>query len=564
MLVLAACGSDNDNSANDPSNENNNDNNSTEKNEGNDEEASGGTLTYAVDNAPEGLYVPGFTSSAIDSEIHSFMHDSLITTNEHLEYIPYIADWETDDNKEYTFTIEKGVKWHNGEELTMEDWLFAIEVLAHPDYEGPRFNYVQDIEGAKAFKSGEADEISGFEIVDPYTAVITFEEAKVNNLENLWTNPMPKKHLEGIEVADMEEAKEIREEPVGLGPFKVKEIQPGEYVSLERFDDYWQGTPKLDEVLVKVIDPSQTLGSLQNGEIDIMEIRPDDIPQLEELDYIDVVEQQGLGYSYVGFRFGHYDYDKRTSVADFDKFNDKNLRKAMFYALDRESLIDAYLGGKATVVNTPVPSVHWIAADESELTQYDYNPEKAEELLEAAGYVDTNGDGWREDPDGNEFVIKFGHYAGSAAFEGRTQAIMQNWKDVGLNTELAGGQLIEFNTYNEMKENDDLELEVFFGSWSTGTDPDPSGLWHSTAEYNHGRWVNEESDALLEDGLSEASFDKDYRTQVYIDWQKLYNEELPGLPLWENVDLYGINTHLKGYVIDAVGLRDYHKWYIEE
>src|SRR5690625_1703825 len=236
----------------------------------------------------------------------------------------------------------------------------------------------------------------------------------------------------------------------------------------------------------------------------------------------------------------------------------------MFYALDREALIDSYLEGKATVVNTPIPAAHWIAADESELTQYDYDPEKAEELLDEAGYVDVDGDGFREDPNGDEFVITFGHYEGPAAFEGRSQAIMQNWNDVGLQTELATGSLIEFNTYNEMKDNDDELIEVFFGAWIVGTDPDPSGLWHSTSEWNYGRWVNEESDALLEEGLSEASFDQDYRADVYVEWQQLYNEELPGLPLWENVDLYGINTHLKGYTIDAVGLRDYHEWYIEE
>src|SRR5690625_7525649 len=112
----------------------------------------------------------------------------------------------------------------------------------------------------------------------------------------------------------------------------------------------------------------------------------------------------------------------------------------MFYALDREALVDSYLAGKATIVNTPVPSVHWIAADESELTQYDYDPEKAAELLDEAGYTIPEGEEWRTDPDGNEFVIMFGHYAGSAAFEGRTQAIMQNVEDVGLKTELAGGQ----------------------------------------------------------------------------------------------------------------------------
>ncbi|SFA96962.1 peptide/nickel transport system substrate-binding protein [Lentibacillus halodurans] len=523
-----------------------------------------GTITYAIDQAPEGLFIDGFAGSAIDSQVNDFIHEDMVTTNENLEYIPHLAEWETEDNQEYTFTLEEGVKWHNGEELTMEDWQFAIEVLAHPDYEGPRYNYVQDIEGAEEYRAGEADSVSGFEIVDDYTAVITFNEPKVNNLENLWTTPMPKAELEDVPVADMMEAPEVRENPVGLGPFKVKEVVQGEYITLERFDDYWQGTPKLAEVTIRVIDPSLVQGALQNEEIDIMEVNPEDVEDLEQLDNVRVEEQEGLGYSYVGFRFGSYDYDNRTAVDDYDKYDSKELRKAMFYAIDREALVDTYLAGKATIVNTPVPSVHWIAADESELIQYDYDPEKAEELLEEAGYVDVNDDGYREDPNGDEFVVTFSHYAGSAAFEGRSQALMQAWEDVGLKTELATGQLIEFNTYNEMKENDDENIEVFFGAWSVGTDPDPSGLWHSEAEWNYGRWLNEESDELLDEGLSEASFDQDHRAEVYVEWQKLFNEELPALPLWENLDLYGINNKLEGVTIDAVGVRDHHEWYVTE
>src|SRR5699024_3951658 len=166
-----------------------------------------------------------------------------------------------------------------------------------------------------------------------------------------------------------------------------------------------------------------------------------------------------------------------------------------------------------------------------ELTQYDYEPEKAKELLDEAGYKDTNDDGFREDPDGEEFVVKFAHYAGPDAFDGRSQSIMQNWEDVGIKTELSTGQLIELNTYNEMKDNDDENIEVFFGAWTVGSDPDPSGLRHSTSEWNYGRWVNDESDSLLEDGLSEDYIDEDYRQDVYDAWQKVVNEELTGLTL---------------------------------
>ncbi|MDR6225588.1 oligopeptide ABC transporter substrate-binding protein [Desmospora profundinema] len=521
------------------------------------------TITYAVDQAPEGLFIPGFAGSAIDSQVNDFIHDDLIKVNEKMEYQPHIAKWESDDNITYTFTIEKGIKWHNGEELTMEDWQFALEVIADPDYDGPRYNYVENIKGADEYRKGKADSISGFEIVDPYTAKVTFKEKKVNNLENLWTRPMPKKALEGLAVAELSSSKEVQETPVGLGPFKVKKITPGEYVLLERFDDYWQGKPKLAEVTIKVIDPSLSVGSLENGEVDIMEIRPDDVEQLESVPHIDVKEQEGLGYSYIGFRFGHWDKDKRKAVDDYEKYQDKRLRQAMFYALDREALINAYLAGKATPVDSPIPSVHWIRADDSELTPYHYDKKKAEQLLDQAGYKDMDGDGFREDPGGNKFEIKFGHYAGPSAFEGRAQAIIQNWKDVGLNAKLATGQLVEFNTYNEMKDNDDKELEVFFGAWVVGSDPDPSGLWASTAEWNFGRWVNEESDQLLKEALSDKAFDRDYRKDKYVKWQQLFNDELPALPLWENMDLYGMNQRLHGVVIDATGLRDFHQWYVK-
>ncbi|HLR22550.1 MAG TPA: oligopeptide ABC transporter substrate-binding protein [Pseudogracilibacillus sp.] len=551
-LVLAACGGGNDNTAG------NNGNNS-----GNANADEGGTMTYAIKEEPEGLLVDGFAGSAIDAEILDYISDDLITVNDDMEYESAIADWETEDNQVFDFTIEEGVQWHNGEELTMEDWQFAIEVLADPDYDGPRFDYVAEIEGAEEYRDGDADEISGFEIEDDYNATITFKEAKVNNLENLWSTPMPKAELEDIPVEDMDASEEVRETPVGLGPFKVKEIQQGEYYSLERFDDYWQGTPKLDEVLIKVIDSSAIIGSLESGEVDFMEITPDDVDDLEANDGIDVIEQEGLGYSYIGFRFGHYDADEGTAVADYDKFDSKELRQALFYALDRESIVDNYLNGTATIVNTPVPSVHWISADEDELTQYDYDPDKAEEMLDEAGY-EKGEDGMRTDPDGNEFVVKFGHFAGDSAFEGRAQAIIQNWEDVGIQTELATGELVEFNTFNEMKDNDDEELETFFGAWSVGSDPDPSGLWRSTAEWNYGRWVNEESDELLDDGLSEDAFDDDYRKDVYVEWQQLFNEELPGLPLWENMDLYGKNERLQDVVVGPNGPRDFHEWSITD
>ncbi|MGE7672453.1 oligopeptide ABC transporter substrate-binding protein [Lysinibacillus sp. NPDC094403] len=558
-LFLAACNSDTSTNEKDK-----------EKDKGESattgETAKGGVVTFGTDQAPEGVFDPAFNGSIVDSYIQGFTTEGIYEVNDNLEYVPNLATWEISEDKlTYTFKFKQGVKWHNGEELTVDDWVFALETLADKDYDGPRFNYVENIKGAKAKKQGKADKIAGIEVVDPYTVKITFEEVKINNLESLWNNPMPKKHYEGIAVKDLGESKQVRANPVGLGPFKVKKVVDGEYSELERFDDYWKGKPQLDGVIVKVIDPSLAAGAFQNGEIDIMDIRPQAVKELSALDNVRIEQTNGVSYSYIGLRFGHRDKAALKNVADFDKFKSKELRQALLYAINRPAMIDAFLEGKANVANTVIPRAFWTAAEESDLNQYEYNPEKAKELLKSAGYVDTNGDGFVEDPKGKPFKISFGHYAGPAVFEGRSQAIIQAWNDIGVKTELATGTLIEFNLYNDMKDNDDAALEAFFGSWSTGSDPDPSGLWGNNAEWNYGRYVDAKNQKLLDEGLSVKAFDKDTRKKTYVEWQKYFNEELPALPLWENMDLYGINKRLQGVHINAVGFQtDVYKWYIKE
>lgn len=561
-IVLAACGAKETGSTPPPNSEG-------EKKEGEKKEEAvsgpkeGGVVTYAVEGTFEGLFEPALSSSTTDSMVTRFMYEDMFTFDENLQMQPHIATWETDDNVVYTLKIKEGVKWHNGEELTVEDWKFVLEVIAHPDYTGPRFNYVRHIVGAEEMKDGKADSISGVEILDPYTMKITFLEPQVNNLEQLWSKPMPKKHLEGIEIAKLEEAEQIRMNPVGLGPFKVKSVVPGEHVVYERFDDYWQGKPYLDGVTVKIIDSSVVVGELKNESVHIIRIKNVMIPEIKTLSSVDVHSTKGLVYYYVAFKLGHYDKEQRVNIMDNPKFQNKNLRKAMYYAIDREGIIDAYFGGLAEVVNTPVPSVHWIKADESTLTQYNYDPEKAKQLLAEAGYKDIDGDGFVEDPEGNKLQIRFHHQKGDASFEGRAQALTQNWRDIGLDVELQ--ELKDPVLHYDLIEADDPSIDMFWGGWSTGSDPDPKGLWYSTDLWNYPRWVNKESDELLDRALSPEAFDVEKRKQLYIEWQKIVNEELPMLPLFESKDSHAINKKLKGVTIDWSGnQRDMHKWYLEQ
>ncbi|MCT2342741.1 ABC transporter substrate-binding protein [Niallia taxi] len=535
---------------------------STNEGSASDEPQDGGTLVYSLDSSPEGLFNWSFYANATDAEVISFFDESLIDYDENLKPQPNIASWKTEDNKVYTFTFKEGVKWHNGEELTVNDWVFALETLADKDYDGPRYTNVQTIEGAPAYHDGSADSISGIKVIDDYNIEITFDKARVNNLENVWTYAMPAKEFEGIAVKDMASSEQVRTKPVGLGPFKIKNIVPGESVEFERFDDYFNGKPHLDGVVLKVIDPSLTIGELQNNTLDMTAFHPSIKADIEALDNVKIEQYPGLSYYYIGFRLGTWDGSK--NVMNEPKYQDLKLRQAMYYAMNRDEWNEAFFYGVGKTVNTPVPSNHWISADNSELEQFKYDPEKAKSLLDEAGYKDIDGDGFREDPNGDPFTVKFSHYAtNNPTFETRAQAIVQYWEEVGLKTELS---MTDVNLYYDQIEKADKSIEVFFGGWSTGTDPDPSGLWRSDALWNYSRWVSEKSDKLLDDALdvSIVGTDQEKRKELYVEWQKQFMEELPALPVAELDEVMALNKRVQGVTFDVSGTNRPNEWWIQQ
>lgn len=585
-LLLAACGdkdkNDGDKNANKDNGNNeevdNNGNNDNGNNNGNNndenegaagEPQDGGTLVYALDSEPDGVFNINFYGTATDAEVIGFFDDNLIKYDEHLKPIPNVADWETEDDKVYTFTFQEGVKWHNGEELTVDDWVFALETLADPDYPGRRYTNVQNIEGAKEYKAGEADEISGLNVISDYEIEITFDKARVNNLENLWTYPMSRKEFEGVEVADMEDSEQVRSNPVGIGPFKVTKIIPGEAIQYEAFEDYWQGKPHLDGIVLKIIDPSLVVGELKQGQLDMTEFHPSNYEEIEGLENAEVLRAPGLSYYYIGFHLGNWDGE--TSVMDKEKYHNQDLRLAMAHAIDREAWIEEYFYGLGSPLNRVVPTSHWIAADDADLeNHFEYDPELAKQILDDAGYVDTNDDGFREDPDGEELIVKFSHYAtNNPDFETRAKAITQYWEDIGLKTEL---EMIDSGLYYEAFEevNPSVDYETFFGGWSTGADPDPTGLWASDALWNFPRWVDEKNDQLLQDaldieivGIDEEEQVKN-RQDIYTEWQQNINEVIPMIPIAELEEVLAISSRLKGVEMDVSGRNSAHEWWVEE
>lgn len=523
----------------------------------------GGVLTYALDSEFKGILNWNFYDMDGDDDILGFIDDSLISYDENLKPEPNIARWETTDNQNYTFTFEKGVKWHNGEELTVHDWVFAIETIATLGADHQRWSNVNTIEGVVAFNEGKSDKISGLEVVDDYKLKVKFDKARVNNLENLWSFPLSRKEFAGVKPEDMEVSEQVRTKPVGTGPFKVSKIIPGESVELVRNEDYWKGKPHIEKIIVKVIDSSLTTGELKNGTVDMTPFHPSILAEVEALDNVNVVKVPGLTYYYIGFKLGTFDGKK--SVMNKDKYANVKLRQAMLYAINREEWVGAFFSGLGKPVNRPVPSAHWIAAPNEDMPiQYKYDPKKAKELLDDAGYKDKDGDGFREDPKGKEFAVKFSHYAtGNPTFEARAKAMTQYWEAVGLKTTL---QMTDATLYYDQIDKDDPVMEVFYAGWQTGTDPDPLPLWGSDTVWNQPRWVNEDAEQLLKDAvdISVVGTDTEKRKELYAKWQKIFNEEVPGLPIMELEDSIALSKRVQGVKYDVSGSNDSHEWWIKQ
>ncbi len=528
--------------------------------------AAGGTITYGYSSPFQGLFEPAFYEGEDDYQVLEFITEAMFRVKDDLTTVPGIASWqESDDHTVFTFRIRPGVRWHNGDELTVEDWKFALETIASPEYTGSRYYSVEMISGAEAYHKGKAKEISGIKVIDPYTLRITMNSVRVNALDNLWPYPMNKRVYSGIAVKDMPDSDPVRKHPIGIGPFEVTNIQPGQLVEMKAFEDYYQGKPLLDGVKYKVFDDKEIVNLLDENVIDMATAPRDAYASLKQLDQVNILQSPELSYEYIGFKFGSWDHEAQKIVMDNPKFADKRLRQAMYYALDREGIINQYSYGLGSLIETPIPSSSWAKIPDSEINTYPYSPERAKALLNEAGYVDRDGDGFREDPKGAPFVIHYDAMTGSTTAEARTRAILQNWRDVGLDVRLNGGQLKDLNTFYEAVENDDPSVELFNGVWGLASDPDPSGLWREIDLWNYPRFSSKRNEELIREGVGIKSYDKEHRKQVYYEWQKLVNDEVPMIFFAERINITAVNKRLQNVKVNSMSnIIDPQTWWIQE
>ncbi|MCL2002802.1 MAG: ABC transporter substrate-binding protein [Oscillospiraceae bacterium] len=512
----------------------------------------GGVLRvgYAAPGPFRGLLSPLLYQGNDDAQLLNWFDEGLLSYD-----LDFVADQDgpatyTSDSeaKTITLTLRPGITWHDGAPLTLDDLVFAYEVIIHPDYTGPRFNdEFRNIVGWDAYRDGESDTISGLVLSeDNMQLTIHFHEFVPTLLVNgFWSSAAPRHYLGDIPVADLETHDRIRINPIGFGPFKLESIVPGESAIFTRFDDYWKGAPKLEGIDFKVIAPEMVPAAMENGEFDVA-----DFSTQHYLDYLNptnfqYIAQLATVFNYFAFDLGYWDDENETVVLhDNPKLGNLNLRKALAHAVDHDTLNETVWNGLRVRATTMITPRHG-GYQNQDIPGFYYDPDKAKQLLDEAGYIDVDGDGFREDPDGEQLTITFAHMEGAGA-ETITQFMLQCWADVGLRVELFLGRLHDFNVFYDYVEYNEPGLDMWAAAWQTGINPDPAGLWGNHA-WNYSKYIDDELVEAMAACIAEEAWDDTFRINAFRHWQQLMYDKATAIPFQWRMELMSVNNRVKNY-----------------
>lgn len=466
-------------------------------------------------NPPTGLFHPELLTSDYDSSVADLVYETLVTFTPNFEYEPALAErWEiSEDNRSVTFYLQPEAKWHDGQPVTAEDVKFSLMFVGHKDYTGPRYSNVEQIVGMDAWHKGEADDVEGIEIIDEKTIKITTVQPFGPFLYQIGGRYVLPKHIWGdVEVATADQRRDLLENPIGSGPFVFKEFVKDQYVALEANEDYWGGRPKVDGIVIQAVSQDTAQAQIIKGEIDIMSVsdfNPTTIKALEDAGV--QIKTAGLvAVQYMGVNH---------RIPDFQN---KRVRQALAHAINRQSIVDDLLYGEGNVADNPFPKTIWAYPGDDVIKHYNYDPERAIELFQEAGYTYENG---VMSKDGKPVKWTLKYPSGNKVREKAAELIHQNLKDIGIEIEL---MLMEFQALSDACAQGDFDL--FLMGMGTSFDADQLYIWGPGSTFNYGGWSSEKSLELLRKGVSVVDIEE--RKPIYKEWAIYMNEEIPWIWLY--------------------------------
>ena len=498
----------------------------------------------------DGVFNPIMSDNVYDAYISDIIFEKLITNTPEGEYVPAITEWELSEDKlTYTFTLKDGIKFSDGTPLTTEDVEFTYKAIAHPDYNGPRAYAVNNFVGYDAYHNGETDVFEGIKVIDEKTISFTFNDglAAPANIESFVYGIMPKAYYD---FENWEDFLALVDKPLGSGIMVLDSWEPKQFILLKKNANYWDPAngAKIDGVLVSEVPDESVLSALQTNQIDFAQIsaNAENLKAAQAMDNINIANYLGNGYTFMCFN------TLRPTLSDV------RVRQALMYALDRESFIEVQYGeGLASVGMAPISPASWAFPDSSELNAYKFDMEKAGQLMDEAGWK-MESDGYRY-KDGQKFAVTWLVYTDSAWPGTLSGMAADTWKQLGVDLTI---ELMDFNTVAARTmdaEPGQKDFDIYTMGFSLSIDPDPTGaLFDDNAfvagGFNASGYKNPEAMELVRKGKTE--FDTAKRAEIYKEWAKIMNYEIPHVIIAYRSEIWGINKRVEGMFIDTYATWD--------
>ena len=520
------------------------------------------TLKVAVvSGSPyKGIFNGFLYSSGIDNEFMQYTMNGAFPTNP--DFTLVLDSDETPikvtvnpEEKTVTYKINPKFKWSNGEPVTTKDIVKTYEIVANQKYiessSSSRFNKNRKkIVGIQEYNEGKADKISGLEVIDDSTMKIHLTEVTPSVYwgGNFISEFVNAKQFEGVPMDKIIESPALRKNPLSYGPYYIKDIVQGEKVIFEANPYYYRGEPKIKTIEMEILPPSQQVAAIKSGKYDIV-FNPElnIFPEIENLDNINILARKAMYFSYLGFHVGKWDAEKNEVITDPNsKMYDINLKRAMAYAIDNDSIAKQFYHGLAMRAPSPIAPI-FTQLRNPEVDGFKIDIEKAKKILDDAGYKDVDGDGIREGKDGKPFKINLAMMSGSEIQEPLSQYYIQQWKSIGLNVELVDGRLLDFNNFYDRLKADDPAIDCFFAAFGYGTDPQQMSLFGKNSQFNKSRYTSENLEKALEAQISPEALDEAKRIEIYHNYDKVFMEELPVIPQLNKMEYIVVNKRVKEY-----------------
>ena len=520
------------------------------------------TLKVAVvSGSPyKGIFNGFLYSSSIDNDFMQYTMNGAFPTNP--DFTLVLDSDETPikvtvnpEEKTVTYKINPKFKWSNGEPVTTKDIVKTYEIVANQKYiessSSSRFNKNRKkIVGIQEYNEGKADKISGLEVIDDSTMKIHLTEVTPSvywggNFVSEFVNA---KQFEGVPMDKIIESPALRKNPLSYGPYYIKDIVQGEKVIFEANPYYYRGEPKIKTIEMEILPPSQQVAAIKSGKYDIV-FNPElnIFPEIENLDNINILARKAMYFSYLGFHVGKWDAEKNEVITDPNsKMYDINLKRAMAYAIDNDTIAKQFYHGLAMRAPSPIAPI-FTQLRNPEVDGFKIDIEKAKKILDDAGYKDVDGDGIREGKDGKPFKINLAMMSGSEIQEPLSQYYIQQWKSIGLNVELVDGRLLDFNNFYDRLKADDPAIDCFFAAFGYGTDPQQISLFGKNSQFNKSRYTSETFEKALEAQISPEALDEAKRIEIYHNYDKIFMEELPVVPQLNKMEYIVVNKRVKEY-----------------